>query len=86
MPREFLSSTLTDAQQIIAAGQRAAHKLGLPYDIAVLDAGGNLVAHARRDGAWVSSIDVSLGKAFKARLQDGRSEGQLGRVGPQGLW
>jgi uncharacterized protein GlcG (DUF336 family) len=35
-----------------------------PMNIAVADAGGNLVAHIRMDGAWFRSIDVSINKAF----------------------
>jgi uncharacterized protein GlcG (DUF336 family) len=36
-------------------------------NIAVVDAGGNLIAHARMDGAWIGSIDISINKAFTAR-------------------
>lgn len=36
----------------------------------VVDAGGNLVAHIRMDGAWVGSIDVALNKAATSRMFD----------------
>jgi uncharacterized protein GlcG (DUF336 family) len=36
-------------------------------NIAVVDAGGNLVSHVRMDGAWIGSIDISINKAFTAR-------------------
>jgi uncharacterized protein GlcG (DUF336 family) len=39
-------------------------------NIAVADAGGNLVAHVRMDGAWIGSIDISINKAFTARAFD----------------
>jgi uncharacterized protein GlcG (DUF336 family) len=39
-------------------------------NIAVVDAGGNLVSHVRMDGAWIGSIDVSINKAFTARAFD----------------
>ncbi len=40
-------------------------------NIAVTDAGGNLVAHVRMDdGAWLGSIDISIKKAFTSRAFD----------------
>src|SRR3982751_1685496 len=39
-------------------------------NIAVADAGGNLVAHIRMDGAWIGSIDISIKKAFTSRAFD----------------
>ena len=51
MPITVQSLTLLDARQIIAAGEAAAEKLGVPYNLAVVDAGGNLIAHVRMDGA-----------------------------------
>src|ERR1700691_360784 len=36
-------------------------------NIAVVDEGGNLVSHARMDGAWIGSIDISINKAFTSR-------------------
>jgi len=39
-------------------------------NIAVVDAGGNLVAHVRMDGAWIGSIDISINKAFTSRAFD----------------
>ena len=37
-------------------------------NIAVVDAGGNLKAFTRMDGAFLGSIDISIGKARTARL------------------
>jgi uncharacterized protein GlcG (DUF336 family) len=59
-----------DARQVIAAAEAKAHELGQPMNIAVVDAGGNLVSHVRMDGAWIGSIDVSINKAFTARAFD----------------
>ncbi|MCH7533166.1 MAG: heme-binding protein [Gemmatimonadetes bacterium] len=39
-------------------------------NIAVADAGGNIVAHARMDGAWIGSIDISQKKAYTSRAFD----------------
>lgn len=39
-------------------------------NIAVVDAGGNLVAHVRMDKAWFGSVDISIKKAWTARAFD----------------
>jgi uncharacterized protein GlcG (DUF336 family) len=62
--------TLADARTIIAAGERKADEIGQPMNIAVVDAGGNLVAHVRQDGAWIGSVDISISKAWTARAFD----------------
>lgn len=65
-----LSVSLEDAQRVIAAGQAKAKEIGSPSNVAVVDAGGNLVAHIRMDNAWVGSVDISINKAFTARAFD----------------
>lgn len=62
--------TLKDAKAIIAAAEQKAVEIGQPQNIAVVDAGGNLVAHERMDGAWIGSIDISIKKAFTSRAFD----------------
>jgi len=62
--------TLEDARKVIAAAERKANELGQPMNIAVADAGGNLVAHVRMDEAWMGSIDISIKKAFTSRAFD----------------
>ena len=62
--------TLEDARRVIAAGEQKAGEVGQPMNIAVVDAGGNLVAHVRMDGAWIGSVDISIDKAFTARAFD----------------
>ena len=61
---------LEDARRVIAAAERKAGELGQPMNIAVVDAGGNLVSHVRMDGAWLGSIDISMKKAFTSRAFD----------------
>ena len=39
-------------------------------NIAVADAGGNLVAHVRMDNALIGSIDISIKKAYTSRAFD----------------
>ena len=62
--------TLNDARGVIAAAEKKATEVGQPMNIAVADAGGNLVAHVRMDGAWIGSIDISINKAFTSRAFD----------------
>jgi uncharacterized protein GlcG (DUF336 family) len=61
---------LADARRIIAAAEKKADEIGQPMNIAVADAGGNLVAHVRMDGAWIGSIDISIKKAWTSRAFD----------------
>ncbi len=69
------SVTLDDARRVIAAGEQEAAAQGQPMNIAVVDAGGNLVAHIRQDGAWIGSVDVAINKAFSARAFDVSTSG-----------
>jgi len=62
--------TLEDARKVIAAAERKAKAIEHPMNIAVADAGGNLVAHVRMDEAWMGSIDIAIKKAFTSRAFD----------------
>jgi uncharacterized protein GlcG (DUF336 family) len=62
--------TLENAKTVIAAAERKAKELEQPMNIAVADAGGNLIAHVRMDDAWMGSIDIAIKKAFTARAFD----------------
>jgi uncharacterized protein GlcG (DUF336 family) len=62
--------TLNDARRVIAAAEKKAAEIGQPMNIAVADAGGNLVAHVRMDGAWIGSVDISIKKAWTSRAFD----------------
>ncbi|MBA4124611.1 MAG: heme-binding protein [Acidobacteria bacterium] len=62
--------TLEDARRIIAAAEKEAEKVRQPMNVAVADAGGNLVAHVRIDNAWLGSIDISIKKAWTSRAFD----------------
>ncbi|QJU60147.1 heme-binding protein [Sphingomonas sp. AP4-R1] len=68
--RTFRSLSLVDAKRMLEAGEARAAQLGIAYNIAVVDAGGALVAFARQDGALVGSIDLAIGKAITSRLFD----------------
>jgi len=61
---------LEDARRMIAAAEKKADEIGQPMNIAVADAGGNLVAHVRMDNAWIGSVDISIKKAWTSRAFD----------------
>jgi uncharacterized protein GlcG (DUF336 family) len=65
-----LGVTLESARKIIRAGEEKAAAIGQPMNIAVVDAGANLVAFERMEGAWLGSINISINKAFTARAFD----------------
>jgi len=56
--------TLEETKKIISSAEQKAHEMGLAMNIAVMDAGRNLVAFHRMDVAWVASIDIAIDKAF----------------------
>jgi uncharacterized protein GlcG (DUF336 family) len=62
--------TLAVARKMIEAAEKKAEAIGQPMNIAVVDGGGNLVAHVRMDGAWPGSIDISIKKAWTSRAFD----------------
>ncbi len=70
MPNTIATLNLADARTIIAAAEKKAVEIGQPMNIAVADAGGNLIAHVRMDGAWIGSVDISIKKAFTSRAFD----------------
>jgi uncharacterized protein GlcG (DUF336 family) len=84
MTLQLESVALDDAERVIAAGRSKAEEIETPSNIAVVDAGGNLVAHVRMDGAWVGSIDISINKAFTARAFDIATKDLSGEAQPGG--
>src|SRR2546423_10703615 len=62
--------TLNDARRVIAAAEKKAQEIGQPMNIAVVDAGGNLLAFERMENAWLGSIDIAINKAFTSRAFD----------------
>ncbi|HWE14786.1 MAG TPA: heme-binding protein [Solirubrobacteraceae bacterium] len=67
-----LASTVTlgAGQAVVEAARSKAAQIGVPMNIAVVDEGGNLVAFARMDDAWLGSIDIAQNKAYTARAFD----------------
>ena len=58
--------TSKEARSVIDAAAAKATEIGQPMDIAVVDAGGNLKAHVRMDGANIGSITIAINKAYTA--------------------
>lgn len=61
-----MSVNLDRALELIAAAREKAEEIGVPMVIAVVDAGGNLVALQRMDRALLVSIDIAVNKAYTA--------------------
>jgi uncharacterized protein GlcG (DUF336 family) len=57
---------LATAQELCAAAVAEAARRGLPVTAAVVDAGGNLVAFARMDGAEIAGVVLAPDKAYTA--------------------
>jgi uncharacterized protein GlcG (DUF336 family) len=70
MAGKALGVSLEEARRVIRAGQEKATEIGVPMNIAVVDAGANLVAFERQEGAWIGSIDIAQKKAFTSRAFD----------------
>ena len=83
MLMKFETLSLQDAKRMLAAGEAKADEIGIPYNIAVVDAGGHLLAFSRQDGALIGSIDLAIHKAFTARACD-ISTGDLAELAQPG--
>jgi uncharacterized protein GlcG (DUF336 family) len=58
--------TAAGARAVLDAALAEAERLGVPECIAVVDAGGHLLAFGRSDGARTASISIALTKATSA--------------------
>lgn len=57
--------TLEQAQTMITVARQKGREMGLkPLSVAVLDAGGHLLAFAREDGASPGRFEIARGKAY----------------------
>jgi uncharacterized protein GlcG (DUF336 family) len=75
--------SLDQAHVAVMAAMEKAAELDTKMDIAVVDAGGNLKAFMRMDGAWLGSIDISIRKAKTARFFD-MPTGEIGKLSQPG--
>ena len=75
--------SLEQAHKVLEAAAKKSDEIKTKMDIAVVDAGGNLKAFARQDGAWLGSIDISQRKARTARYFD-MPTGEIGKLSQPG--
>ncbi len=74
---------ISQAQAAVNAAIDKANAIKTKMDIAVVDAGCNLKAFARMDGAWIGSIDIAIKKARTARFFD-MPTGEIGKLSQPG--
>lgn len=65
-----MTISLEQAEKIIAVAKAKSIELNTKMNISVVDAGANILAFVRMDGAWLGSADISLKKAKTARFFD----------------
>lgn len=75
--------SLAQAEAVLKAAVEAAKKIDTKMNIAVVDAGANLKAFYRMDGAWLGSIDIAIKKAKTARFFD-MATGEIGKLSQPG--
>lgn len=78
-----MNVTQKQAQAAIDAAIKKSEELGVKMNIAVMDAGINLTAFARMDGAWLGSIDIAIKKAKTARFFN-MNTGEIGKLSQPG--
>ena len=78
-----MNIALAQAETVIAAAKEKSIAIDTKMNIAVVDAGANLVAFARMDGAWLGSLDISIKKAKTARFFD-MNTGDIGGLSQPG--
>ncbi len=78
-----MNISLEQAEAAIEAAKEKAMQLNTLMNIAIVDAGVNLVAFARMDDAWIGSIDIALRKAKTARFFNMES-GEIGKLSQPG--
>ena len=78
-----MNISLEQAEQVIKAAKEKSIAIDTKMNIAVVDAGANLVAFGRMDGAWLGSLDISIKKAKTARYFD-MNTGIIGELSQPG--
>ena len=78
-----MNITLAQAEKLISVAKQKAVSIDTKMNIAIVDAGANLVAFVRMDGAWLGSLDISIKKAKTARYFD-MNTGIIGELSQPG--
>jgi uncharacterized protein GlcG (DUF336 family) len=73
---------LAEARALLDAGLAEADAIGQPMNVAVVDAGGHLLAFARQDGAIRASIDIAQRKAVTSILMEASTSDLMPLVQP----
>jgi len=81
--KTIMGITLKQAEAAIAAAKAKAEELNTLMNIAIVDAGTNLIAFAHMDDAWLGSIDISQKKARTARYFN-MPTGEIGKLSQPG--
>jgi uncharacterized protein GlcG (DUF336 family) len=83
LTKKRMSITLKQAEMAVQAAKAKASDIDTLMNIAIVDAGANLVAFARMDGAWLGSLDIAQKKARTARYFD-MPTGEIGKLSQPG--
>ena len=75
--------TFDQAKAAVKAAIAKSGELGVKMNIAVVDAGANLKAFVRMDGAWLGSVDIAIKKAKTARFFN-MNTGEIGKLSQPG--
>ncbi|PQJ23414.1 heme-binding protein [Tenacibaculum sp. SG-28] len=78
-----MNITLAQAEQAIRVAKEKSVEINTKMNIAIVDAGANLVAFSRMDGAWLGSLDIAIKKAKTARYFD-MNTGIIGELAQPG--
>src|SRR6201990_251965 len=78
-----MNISLKQQETAIKAAKEKAKELNTLMNIAIVDAGTNLVAFAHMDDAWLGSIDISQRKARTARYFN-MPTGEIGKLSQPG--
>ncbi len=74
---------MQQARAAVDAARKRSDELSVKMNIAIVDAGANLKAFLRMDGAWLGSIDIAIKKARTARMFD-MNTGEIGKLSQPG--
>jgi len=83
MPRSLDCLPLEAPKRMLSAAEAKAVTLGIAYNLAVVDAGGHLLAFLRQHGALIGSIELAIDKAKTARIFD-KSTAELAQLAQSG--
>merc|ERR1712121_132233 len=78
-----LEVDLDAASSVISAALRKSQEMGVKMNIAVVDAGADLVGFIRMDDAWLGSVDIAIKKA-KTSVMFNMESGVIGTLSQPG--